>query len=48
MSELKPGEEFAILEIRGGWAWGYRRGNHVVGYAPVADLEIAGADAGRA
>jgi dipeptidyl peptidase-like protein len=40
-SQLGVGEEFAILEIRAGWAWGYKRSNHLVGYVPVADLEIA-------
>jgi hypothetical protein len=37
VSELHPGDEFAVLDITGGWAWGYRRSNHHVGYVP-ADL----------
>jgi cell wall-associated NlpC family hydrolase len=31
-SELLPGEEFAVLEVSGGWAWGYCRADHYVGY----------------
>ena len=38
VSELCPGDEFAILDLSGGWAWGYRRLNHHVGYVPEADL----------
>ena len=38
VSELKPGDEFAVLDISGGWAWGYRRLNHHVGYVPVDQL----------
>jgi hypothetical protein len=29
---LDPGAEFAVLDITGGWAWGYRRSDHLVGY----------------
>ena len=29
---LSPGEEFALLDITGRWAWGYRRVDHRVGY----------------
>ena len=29
---LAPGEEFAVLDIVGDWAWGYRRADHLVGY----------------
>jgi hypothetical protein len=39
VSPLDPGEEFAVLDIAGGWAWGYRRADHRVGYVPMADLE---------
>ena len=38
ITDLAPGDEFAILEISGGWAWGYRRSNHNVGYVPVEAL----------
>jgi hypothetical protein len=38
VSELAPGDEFAVLDIAGGWAWGYRRADHHVGYVPVEDL----------
>jgi hypothetical protein len=30
--ELAEGEEFALLDVTGGWAWGYRRKDHKVGY----------------
>lgn len=35
VSELNPGDEFAVLDITAGWAWGYRRANHHVGYVPA-------------
>lgn len=37
-SELLPGEEFAILEISGEWAWGYSRHDHYVGYVQQIEL----------
>jgi hypothetical protein len=39
ITDLGAAEEFAVLDISGGWAWGYRRANHHVGYVPAADLE---------
>ena len=41
VSELNPGDEFAVLDITGGWAWGYRRANHHVGYVPADWLQAA-------
>ena len=41
VTQLQPGEEFAVLEIAGGWAWGYRRSNHHVGYVPASALADA-------
>ncbi|HMJ93575.1 MAG TPA: hypothetical protein VK472_05715 [Allosphingosinicella sp.] len=38
VSTLAPGEEFAMLDLAGGWAWGYRRADHHVGYVPETDL----------
>jgi hypothetical protein len=35
---MKPGEEFALLDVTGGWAWGYRRSDHLVGYLPAEAL----------
>jgi hypothetical protein len=32
VSELLPGEAFAVLEYAGGWAWGFAASDHVVGY----------------
>ena len=37
-SELLPGEAFAVLEISGGWAWGYCRHDHYVGYVEAIAL----------
>jgi hypothetical protein len=36
--ELPAGEEFALLDVTGGWAWGYRRSDHRVGYLPAKAL----------
>lgn len=38
VSELLPGEEFAVLEYAGGWAWGFACADHVVGYIEAIDL----------
>lgn len=38
VSELLPGEEFAVLEISAGWAWGYCRVDHRVGYVEAIKL----------
>lgn len=38
LSELLPGEEFAVLEYAGGWAWGYCRPDHLVGYVEAIEL----------
>ena len=38
VSELLPGEDFAVLEYAGGWAWGYGAGDHVVGYVEAIAL----------
>lgn len=38
VSELLPGEEFAVLEYAGGWAWGYCRPDHLVGYVEAIEL----------
>lgn len=37
-SQLLPGEEFAVLELNGHWAWGYCRADHYVGYVEIAAL----------
>ncbi len=44
VSELNPGDEFAVLDISGGWAWGYRRLNHHVGYVPADQLASTESD----
>ena len=38
LAELEPGEEFALVDISGGWAWGYRTSDHLVGYVRVDAL----------
>jgi hypothetical protein len=37
--QLTAGEEFAVLDVTGNWAWGYRRSDHLVGYIPESALE---------
>jgi hypothetical protein len=32
VSELLPGEGFAVLEYAGGWAWGFSSSDHIVGF----------------
>jgi hypothetical protein len=38
VATLNPGEAFAVLEYAGGWAWGYVRASHLVGYLEAAHL----------
>ena len=38
ISELLFGEGFALLDITGGWAWGYCLHDHYVGYVPETAL----------
>jgi hypothetical protein len=38
VSELLPGELFAVLEYARGWAWGYCLGDHRVGYVEAIEL----------
>ena len=38
VSELLPGEGFAVLEYAGGWAWGYCVTDHAVGYVEAIGL----------
>lgn len=38
ISQLLHGEAFALLDVGGGWAWGYCRHDHYVGYLPAAML----------
>lgn len=38
VSQLLHGETFAVLELSGGWAWGYCGHDHYVGYVPTAAL----------
>lgn len=53
LGALLPGTGFALLDVTGGVAWGYRLSDHLVGYCPVAALgapiapthRIASADA---
>jgi hypothetical protein len=38
VAELRPGDEFAVLDMSGDWTWGYRRLDHHVGYVPQSVL----------
>ena len=38
VSELLPGEEYAVLEYAGGWAWGWCAADHMVGYVEAIEL----------
>ena len=38
ITELLPGEDFAVLEYAGGLAWGYAEPGHVVGYVEAIAL----------
>jgi hypothetical protein len=38
VSQLLPGEGFAVLDIKAGWAWGYSTLDHRVGYVEAIDL----------
>lgn len=38
MSELLPGEGFAVLDFTAGWAWGYCLADHRVGYVEAIEL----------
>jgi cell wall-associated NlpC family hydrolase len=37
-TQLMFGEDFMVLDKSGGWAWGYCRHDHYVGYVPEASL----------
>ena len=36
-SQILPGEDFAVLDLVGGWAWGFSQHDHYVGYV-AADV----------
>jgi len=38
VSQLLPGEGFAVLDIAAGWAWGYCTADHRVGYVEAIEL----------
>ncbi|HEX8571185.1 MAG TPA: NlpC/P60 family protein [Allosphingosinicella sp.] len=38
ISELLPGEGFAVLDLTAGWAWGYCLADHRVGYVEAIEL----------
>ena len=38
VSELLPGETFAVLEEAGGWCWGWSAHDHYVGFVPASAL----------
>lgn len=47
ISQLLPGEDFAVVETSGDWAWGYSAHDHYVGYVPAAALSEARAPTHR-
>lgn len=40
ISQILLGEDFHVLDISGGWAWGYCGHDHYVGYVPAASLDV--------
>lgn len=48
VSELLPGEHFAVLDIGHGHAWGYGRHDHYVGHIALSALAPPGAQGGNA
>jgi cell wall-associated NlpC family hydrolase len=44
-SELLVGESFMVLDISGGWAWGWCAHDHYVGYIDAAALSVGEAKA---
>jgi Bacterial dipeptidyl-peptidase Sh3 domain len=38
VADMLPGEGFALLDVTGGVAWGYRLADHLVGYCPAEAL----------
>jgi hypothetical protein len=38
VAQLEPNEAFALLDITGDWAWGYRASDHRVGFVPASQL----------
>lgn len=38
---LAAGQDFALLDLTGGWAWGYSLPDHVVGYITSDVIEPA-------
>jgi hypothetical protein len=41
IAELAVGDPFALLDVTGGVAWGYRIADHLVGYCPADALGAA-------
>lgn len=39
-SQILPGEDFAVLDLVGGWAWGFSEHDHYVGYVAADALGI--------
>ena len=39
VGQLQAGEGFELLDISGGWAWGYRSSDNLVGYLPAEALK---------
>jgi hypothetical protein len=38
LTQLTAGDRFALLDVSGGWAWGYALDGHIVGYVEADRL----------
>lgn len=43
-TELCAGDRFALLDLTGGWAWGYAVDGHIVGYVEASKVGPATTD----
>lgn len=39
LASLKSGDTFMVVDMSGGWAWGFAAADHIVGYVPLSLLE---------
>jgi hypothetical protein len=38
VATLKKGDTFMVVDLSGGWAWGFVKDSHLVGYVPATAL----------
>lgn len=41
LATLQNGDQFMVVDMSGGWAWGFAAADHIVGYVDLALLEQA-------